>query len=168
MSQPTVATPVEREPAWPPALTPYIVVSDARRAMDWYVEVFGAHRRGEVMPGHLDHALGLGQRLQLFVAEAHDQPPVADGDRGGHRALTPYGCLGGIGHLEIARRRQAVRDEGRLEGHHPAPPGQRMGDVPAHDRAEVPMRLHAAEGSRCGGQAVPVRVRRSRSIAGLS
>ena len=29
MSQPTVATRVEREPAWPPALTPYIVVSDA-------------------------------------------------------------------------------------------------------------------------------------------
>ena len=44
MSQQTVATRVEREPAWPPTLTPYIVVSDARRAMDWYVEVFGAQR----------------------------------------------------------------------------------------------------------------------------
>ncbi|HEX3923432.1 MAG TPA: glyoxalase, partial [Streptosporangiaceae bacterium] len=35
----TAPVQVEREPAWPPALTPYIVVSDARRAMDWYVEV---------------------------------------------------------------------------------------------------------------------------------
>ncbi len=34
MSEQTVATRVEREPAWPPTLTPYIVVSDARRAMD--------------------------------------------------------------------------------------------------------------------------------------
>ena len=42
MSQQTAAIRVEREPAWPPTLTPYIVVSDARRAMDWYVEVFGA------------------------------------------------------------------------------------------------------------------------------
>ena len=47
MSQQTVATRAEREPAWPPALTPYIVVSDARRAMDWYIEVLGAQRRGE-------------------------------------------------------------------------------------------------------------------------
>ncbi|HSZ42464.1 MAG TPA: VOC family protein [Trebonia sp.] len=37
----------QREPAWPPTLTPYIMVSDARRAVDWYVEVFGAQRRGE-------------------------------------------------------------------------------------------------------------------------
>jgi uncharacterized glyoxalase superfamily protein PhnB len=42
---------VERQPAWPPALTPYITVSDARRAIDWYVEVFGAHRRG---PDHVN------------------------------------------------------------------------------------------------------------------
>src|SRR6266436_5940322 len=47
MSQQPVATRAEREPAWPPTLTPYIVVADARRAMDWYIEVFGAQRRGE-------------------------------------------------------------------------------------------------------------------------
>ena len=45
MSQQIIAARVEREPAWPPMLTPYIVVSDARRATDWYVEVFGAQRR---------------------------------------------------------------------------------------------------------------------------
>jgi predicted enzyme related to lactoylglutathione lyase len=36
-----------RETAWPPALTPTIMVSDARRAVDWYIEVFGAERRDE-------------------------------------------------------------------------------------------------------------------------
>ena len=47
MSQPTVEPRAERQPAWPPALTPYIVVSDARRAIDWYSQVLGARRRGE-------------------------------------------------------------------------------------------------------------------------
>ena len=59
MSQQTTAAGTEREPAWPPALTPYIVVSDARRAMDWYAEVLGAQRRGEpiVNPdGTIGHA----------------------------------------------------------------------------------------------------------------
>ena len=45
MSQQTAAAAVEREPAAPPALTPYIVVADARRALDWYTEVLGARRR---------------------------------------------------------------------------------------------------------------------------
>jgi uncharacterized glyoxalase superfamily protein PhnB len=78
MSQQTVTTPVEREPAWPPALTPYIVVSDARRAMTWYMEVFGAQRRGElhVNPdGTIGHAeLGLGDAVLMF-AEASDLWP---------------------------------------------------------------------------------------------
>ena len=34
MSQQTLVTTAERQPAWPPTLTPDIVVSDARRAMD--------------------------------------------------------------------------------------------------------------------------------------
>lgn len=78
MSQQTVATPVEREPARPPALTPYIVVSDARRAMDWYVEVFGAQRRGELYvnaDGTIGHAeVGIGDAVLMF-AEASDLWP---------------------------------------------------------------------------------------------
>jgi uncharacterized glyoxalase superfamily protein PhnB len=78
MSQQTVATPVEREPAWPPTLTPYIVVSDARRAMDWYVEVFGAQRRGEIYvnaDGTIGHAeVGIGDAVLMF-AEASDLWP---------------------------------------------------------------------------------------------
>jgi uncharacterized glyoxalase superfamily protein PhnB len=78
MSQQTVATQVEREPAWPPTLTPYIVVSDARRAMDWYVEVFGAQRRGELhvnADGTIGHAeVGIGDAVLMF-SEASDLWP---------------------------------------------------------------------------------------------
>jgi uncharacterized glyoxalase superfamily protein PhnB len=78
MSQQTVATRVEREPAWPPALTPYIVVSDARRAMDWYVEVLGAQRRGEPhvnADGTIGHAeAGIGDAV-LMLSEASDLWP---------------------------------------------------------------------------------------------
>jgi len=78
MSLQTIATRVEREPAWPPALAPYIVVSDARRAMDWYVEVFGAQRRGEPhvnADGTIGHAeVGLGDAVLMF-SEASDLWP---------------------------------------------------------------------------------------------
>jgi uncharacterized glyoxalase superfamily protein PhnB len=78
MSQQTVAARVEREPARTPALTPYIVVSDARRAMDWYVEVFGAQRRGELhvnADGTIGHAeVGIGDAVLMF-SEASDLWP---------------------------------------------------------------------------------------------
>jgi uncharacterized glyoxalase superfamily protein PhnB len=78
MSQQTVATLVHREPARPPALTPYIVVSDARRAMNWYVEVFGAELRGELhvnADGTIGHAeVGIGDAVLMF-AEASDLWP---------------------------------------------------------------------------------------------
>ena len=78
MSQQTVPTRVEREPAWPPTLTPYVVVSDARRALEWYVEVFGAQRRGEPhvnADGTIGHAeIGLGDAVLMF-AEASDLWP---------------------------------------------------------------------------------------------
>jgi len=78
MSQQTTATQVERQPAWPPALIPYIVVSDARRAMEWYVEVLGAQRRGEPIvnaDGTIGHAeVGIGDAVLMF-AEASDLWP---------------------------------------------------------------------------------------------
>ena len=78
MPQQTVTPQVEREPAWPPALTPYIVVADARRAMDWYIEVFGAQRRGEPIvnaDGTIGHAeIGLGDAVLMF-SEASDLWP---------------------------------------------------------------------------------------------
>ena len=78
MPQQTTVTRVEREPASPPALTPYIVVSDARRAMDWYIEVFGAQRRGELhvnADGTIGHAeVGIGDAVLMF-SEASDLWP---------------------------------------------------------------------------------------------
>jgi uncharacterized glyoxalase superfamily protein PhnB len=78
MPQQTAATQAEREPAWPPPLTPYIIVSDARRAMDWYAEVFGAQRRGELYvnaDGSIGHAeVGIGDAV-LMLAEASDLWP---------------------------------------------------------------------------------------------
>jgi uncharacterized glyoxalase superfamily protein PhnB len=78
VSQQAVATRVEREHAWPPTLTPHIVVSDTRRAMDWYVEVFGAQRRGELhvnADGTIGHAeVGIGDAVLMF-AEASDLWP---------------------------------------------------------------------------------------------
>ena len=76
--QQTTAVQVERQPAWPPALTPYIVVSDARRALDWYVEVFDGQRRGapHVNPdGTIGHAeVGIGDGVLMF-SEASDLWP---------------------------------------------------------------------------------------------
>ena len=78
MSQQSTATQAGREPAWPPALTPYLVVSDARRAMDWYAEVFGAHPRGELYvnaDGTIGHAeVGIGNAV-LMLSEASDLWP---------------------------------------------------------------------------------------------
>lgn len=68
----------EADVGWGPSLTPYIVVSDARRAMDWYVEVFGATRRGELYEnsdGSIGHAeIGIGDAVLMF-AEASDLYP---------------------------------------------------------------------------------------------
>ncbi len=83
-SSPDTATTDPAELAWPPALTPYIAVADARRALEWYVDVFGAERRGEpyVMPdGSIGHAeLGIGDAV-LMLAEGYPeegvQAPVA-------------------------------------------------------------------------------------------
>jgi uncharacterized glyoxalase superfamily protein PhnB len=72
MSQQTAEPQAAREPVRAPALTPYIMVSDARRAMDWYAQVLGARRRGEPVvnaDGTIGHAeLGIGDAV-LMLAE---------------------------------------------------------------------------------------------------
>ena len=56
--------------AWGPALTPYITVADARRAIDWYVAVFDGHRRGEAYvmdDGRIGHAeVGIGDAVLMI------------------------------------------------------------------------------------------------------
>jgi uncharacterized glyoxalase superfamily protein PhnB len=80
MSQQTAAASDQRELAPAPALTPYIVVSDARRAVDWYVEVFGAQRRGEFhvnADGTIGHAeVGLGNAVLMFSEASSLWPEV--------------------------------------------------------------------------------------------
>ncbi|MDR2988206.1 MAG: VOC family protein [Nocardiopsaceae bacterium] len=83
-SQQTFATPVatrvEREPAWPPALTPDIVVSDARRAMAWYIQVLDAQPRGELYvnaDGTIGHAeVGIGDGVLMFGEQSDLWPDV--------------------------------------------------------------------------------------------
>ncbi len=68
------ATPLGDIPAG--ATIPYLAVSDARRAIDWYVEVFGARVVQEpvVMPddriGHVELGLGTGV---LYLADEHPE-----------------------------------------------------------------------------------------------
>jgi uncharacterized glyoxalase superfamily protein PhnB len=55
-----------------PSLVPYLAVADGRRALEWYVDVLGARRRGEpiIMPdGRLGHAeLDMGESV-LYLAD---------------------------------------------------------------------------------------------------
>lgn len=69
-----------REPAWPPALTPYLVVADARAALDWYAEVFGARLRGEAHVdadgtiGHME--VDIGDAVLMFAEHSDLYPDV--------------------------------------------------------------------------------------------
>lgn len=81
----TMSTPtrVERQPAWPPTLTPYIVVSDARAALAWYTEVFGGEQRGELYEnadGTVGHAeIALGDAVLMFSEPSNLYPDVPVG-----------------------------------------------------------------------------------------
>lgn len=63
-----------------PTLSPYIMVSDARRAMDWYIEVFGAHRRGDPhvnADGTIGHAeVGIRDAVLMFAEPSDLWPDV--------------------------------------------------------------------------------------------
>jgi uncharacterized glyoxalase superfamily protein PhnB len=80
VSQPTTSARTQQAPVRTPALAPYIVVSDARRAMDWYVDVFGATHRGEPhvnADGTIGHAeLGLGDAVLMFSERSDLWPDV--------------------------------------------------------------------------------------------
>lgn len=72
MSQQT-DTRAAQEPAKAPALSPYIVVSDARRAVEWYGQVLGGRQRGELYvnpDGTIGHAEVAIADAVLMIAEA--------------------------------------------------------------------------------------------------
>ena len=65
---------------WGPSLKPYLIVEDGREALDWYVRVFGAKRRGEpyvMEDGSIGHAeLAIGAAV-LMLAVGTGYSPVA-------------------------------------------------------------------------------------------
>jgi uncharacterized glyoxalase superfamily protein PhnB len=78
--EPVTSQTTQRAAAWPPALTPYIVVSDARAALAWYKEVFNATDRGEPHVnedgtiGHME--VGLGDAVLMFAEQSDLWPEV--------------------------------------------------------------------------------------------
>jgi uncharacterized glyoxalase superfamily protein PhnB len=59
-----------------PALVPYLAVGDARRAIDWYVDVFGAQVSGDpiVMPdGRVGHAELTVSGSRIYLADEHPE-----------------------------------------------------------------------------------------------
>jgi len=77
-TQPAQPSAAAQAAARPSALTPYIVVADARRALDWYGEVFGAQRRGQLhvnADGTIGHAeISIGHAV-LMLSEVSDLWP---------------------------------------------------------------------------------------------
>jgi uncharacterized glyoxalase superfamily protein PhnB len=71
---------------WPPTLTPYITVRDARQAMQWYRDVFDARPRGEpyvMSDGSIGHAeLAVGDAV-LMLSEGSSEVPVQPPSGGG-------------------------------------------------------------------------------------
>ncbi|CRK57121.1 Glyoxalase family protein [Alloactinosynnema sp. L-07] len=74
----------ENETAWPPTITPYIAVSDARAAIAWYIDVFGGHQRGELYvmdDGKIGHAeIGIGDAVLMVSEGGFEGVPVAAPD----------------------------------------------------------------------------------------
>ena len=64
-------------------VTPYLIVEGARRALDWYVEVLGARRRGEpivMADGRIGHAeLDLGSDVVYLADESPESNVAAPG-----------------------------------------------------------------------------------------
>ena len=122
-----VADRSDRRPAVPEragprgsALTPYLAVAGADRALDWYAEAFGARRRGEpiVMPdGRIGHA-------ELEIAGgAADALRGAPRDRRRGAGAGP----GGPRHHPPGGRRRRRRDRaGGAGGRRPRPAGGRL------------------------------------------
>lgn len=96
-----------------PALSPYIVVSDARRALDWYAEVFGAQRHGELYvnpDGTIGHAELAINGAVLMLAEHSDLWPDVPVRAPGNPATFSHSL-----HLEVADV-DAVTEQARHRG----------------------------------------------------
>jgi uncharacterized glyoxalase superfamily protein PhnB len=105
-------------------ITPYLAVADARAALDWYEEAFGARVRGEpivMANGTIGHAeLDLGGAT-LMLSEEHPDIGVAAPARGGgvpvtiHLEVTDVDAVmaGALGAGALLERPAADYDYGR-------------------------------------------------------
>ena len=97
MSATSTSTTTATTAAASAVITPYLAVADARRALDWYADAFGARPRGEsiVMPdgriGHAEITLG-GARMML--SDAHPEIGVVAPEPGQGASVTL--------HIEVA------------------------------------------------------------------
>ncbi|HEX2301252.1 MAG TPA: VOC family protein [Pseudonocardiaceae bacterium] len=68
-------------------LTPYLAVGDARRALDFYADAFGARRRGDPVvmdDGRIGHAeLAVGDSVLMLADEFGEIGMLAPSSRGG-------------------------------------------------------------------------------------
>ena len=71
------------------------------------------------------------EALELLRAEPDHEAAVEDADRGGHGARRANGRLAREADLDAVRRREAVRDEGRLQRDDGLPVGERRPDLVA-------------------------------------
>jgi uncharacterized glyoxalase superfamily protein PhnB len=69
------------------AVTAYLAVADARAAIDWYVDIFGASRRGEPIvmdDGRVGHAeIRIGDTVLMLADELPEIDVLAPPARGG-------------------------------------------------------------------------------------
>jgi RNA polymerase sigma-70 factor (ECF subfamily) len=85
VSELTLPAPADRAsatttPATTGALVPYLIVAEARRAVDWYVSALGATRRGEVYvmnDGRIGHAELELRGAVLYLADESAESHVA-------------------------------------------------------------------------------------------
>ncbi|KAA9166772.1 glyoxalase [Amycolatopsis acidicola] len=104
----TTETPAQAELR---SLTPYLAVSDARRALDFYVEVFGAARRGDpiLMPdGRIGHAeLAIGDTVLMLAEEFEEIGHVAS--PGGASIRVEVSDVDGSVERAVARGAELIR-----------------------------------------------------------
>lgn len=132
------------------ALTPYLAVPDARRALEFYVEVFGATRRADpivMADGRIGHAeLAIGDAVLMLADESADIGHVAA--PGGASIRVEVSDVEGVVERAVERGAELLRPVGDtghgLGGTIRDPFGQRW------LLAQAPPRTTAGTGARHG------------------
>lgn len=92
------------------ALTPYLAVADARRAVGWYTSVFGASAVGELIlgpDGRVGHAELLVFGGRLFRSDSHEEVAIRAPVPGAGWSVTIHAAVG-----DADARYQLALDQG--------------------------------------------------------